>query len=785
MIESTASKVETIFGNRTDMWLVTALVVLVMLGYGATLNFFFTADDLWQVHYAYRIFNGDTDLLWRNFIGNYIQIPGFEFYRPLLGLTFWFDYLLGKTNPFVYHVTSTVLYAIDVVLLFGLVKRLVASFATGNALAVRASAFTTAAMFAVNPLHCEAVTWLSGRADVLSAVFYLVTLNLVHDGINETSVSLKRLALASVTFVLALGAKEIAVGLPIVVFTLAVLKPNSRSLQSSLKTAFKVSLPFLLIAAAYLAFRHTIFGSMFGGYTGSFGLVKAKYASMLWFDPQVWMRIIFPFNGTMLKPLGVYEIALLIQLVIGGLLCAVRVLTLRNFNWRLAAFLALWSITLLVPLATVWGLDPARHNSRLLFFLTMPLSALIPCCLFAWKPNGNGDDLKTSTVSWKVTQFASYILFGTMTALLLCATAIMNQAWRTAGSIVDSIRTQCSALTSKLGKDEKIVVLGIPDDHKGAMVILNGSTLHHLLSPPFCERNVFEQVESFKPFLVGPGDLIDSSRFKKLMRSGTIKGVYAWNEATNELELVPLIDYKKGVQDRFNLSLEQFESVEPGYYANLKLNPPNVDFLMFDLVSNTRNNFTPITLWWNDGAENRSKGMIRLLPAPAKTPVTIGLSDNWRWYASPEIQSLKLDLGRVQADAIRNARVVSANLLMPALEISTPARTTGEYVVKPDSIDISWDADSVKDATSVVLEVTKPNFFFGGSEILPPEQLIAHKQILTQTQGCMRLPKNWFTKEGFYELRIHAFDQQEKPVGEFSQAATIYSSESGSTAYLD
>ena len=780
--ESKDRKFETIFGDRIDLWLVAALVILVLLGYGATLDFFFTADDLWQVHYAYRIFNGDTELFWRNFTGNYIQIPGFEFYRPLLGLTFWLDYVIGKTKPFSYHVTSLLLYTLDVVLLFGFVKRIVAYFVTRNSLAVRATAFGAAAMFATNPLHCEAVTWLSGRADVLSAVFYLVTLNLVLDGLNRT-LNYKRIALACVTFILALAAKEIAIGLPVVLFALAVLKPDSGTpggaSNRTIKTAVRVALPFFIIAICYLVFRNFIFGSMFGGYTGSFGLVKAKYASLLWFDPQVWMRIIFPFNGTILKPLGVYEIALLIQLIAGATLFAIRAVLMRRVQWKLAAFLILWAMTLLIPLISVWGLDPARHNSRLLFFVTMPLSAWLPCCLFAWSSD------TVPRTWWKVTQLVSHALLGTMTVLLLCATAIMNRAWGTAGDIIKSIRTQCSELTTKLRDGEKIVVLGIPDDHKGAMVILNGSTLHHLLSPPFCDGKVFEKVVSFKPFLIGPGDLINSSRLKKLMNSKNIKGVYAWNENSRKLESVSLVNPPAESRERFTISLEQFESVEPGYYANLRLNPLAVDFLVFDLVANTRRGFTPITLWWNEAPENRSKGMIRLLPAPAETPVTIGLSDNWRWYTAPEINSLRFDLGHVPVDAARNVRVVSSDILMPALELTIPPRTTGEYVVKPDAVDINWDATAINSAQSVLLEVTKPNFFFGGSEILSSEQLIAHRTQLSETQGSMRVPKDWFKKEGFYELRIHALDQDGKPVGEFSQAATIYSSESGSTAYLD
>jgi hypothetical protein len=121
---------------------------------------------------------------------------------------------------------------------------------------------------------------------------------------------------------------------------------------------------------------------------------------------------------------------------------------------------------------------------------------------------------------------------------------------------------------------------------------------------------------------------------------------------------------------------------------------------------------------------------------------------------------------------------------MPSLQVTGPARTTGEHVLKPSSIEISWNASKISDASKVVLEITKPNFFFGGSEMIPPEQIIAHKEVL-QIQGSMPLSEKWFQIEGFYELRLHAFNEKGSPVGEFSQIATVYCSSSGSSAYLD
>src|SRR5207244_6680273 len=77
------------------------------------------------------------------------------------------DCQLYGLNAGGHHFISVVLHIIAVLLLFRVLQ-----VTTG---ALWPSAFV-AALFAIHPLHVESVAWVSERKDVLSAVFFMVTL---------------------------------------------------------------------------------------------------------------------------------------------------------------------------------------------------------------------------------------------------------------------------------------------------------------------------------------------------------------------------------------------------------------------------------------------------------------------------------------------------------------------------------------------------------------------------------------------------------------------------------
>src|SRR5262249_16745468 len=108
-----------------------------------------------------------------------------------------------------YHLTNLLLHTANVVLLFLALRRM-----TG---AVWRSA-AVAALFAVHPLHVESVAWVSERKDVLSGLFWMLTL-LAYAWYAERPVW-GRYLLVTASFALGLLAKPMLVTLPCVLLLL-------------------------------------------------------------------------------------------------------------------------------------------------------------------------------------------------------------------------------------------------------------------------------------------------------------------------------------------------------------------------------------------------------------------------------------------------------------------------------------------------------------------------------------------------------------------------------------
>jgi Flp pilus assembly protein TadD len=90
----------------------------------------------------------------------------FGFYRPVQALTYMSDYALWKYRPAGYHLTNILLHVLAALSLFWFVSVLARDERTG---------FLTALLFVVHPVHTEAVTYISGRADPLVLIFLLLS----------------------------------------------------------------------------------------------------------------------------------------------------------------------------------------------------------------------------------------------------------------------------------------------------------------------------------------------------------------------------------------------------------------------------------------------------------------------------------------------------------------------------------------------------------------------------------------------------------------------------------
>ena len=108
-----------------------------------------------------------------------------------------------------HHFTNVLFHTVSVVLLFLLLRQMTGAFWQ--------SAFV-AALFAVHPLHVESVAWVSERKDVLSGVFFMLTLWAYTRYVQARSMG--RYLTVALFFVLGLMSKPMLVTVPCVLLLL-------------------------------------------------------------------------------------------------------------------------------------------------------------------------------------------------------------------------------------------------------------------------------------------------------------------------------------------------------------------------------------------------------------------------------------------------------------------------------------------------------------------------------------------------------------------------------------
>ena len=96
---------------------------------------------------------------------------------PATWITFGADYLLWGMNPRGYHLTNLLLHAAAAVAVYFLSLRLLRATMAGNEQALRLGALAAALFFAIHPLRVESVAWVTERRDVLSGLWFVLTVS--------------------------------------------------------------------------------------------------------------------------------------------------------------------------------------------------------------------------------------------------------------------------------------------------------------------------------------------------------------------------------------------------------------------------------------------------------------------------------------------------------------------------------------------------------------------------------------------------------------------------------
>ncbi len=151
--------------NKTSQIII--ILILGLMAYFNSLGNGFVWDDEILIKNNSRIQNLDT--VFKNaFSHSLFPADSIEqennYYRPLQAVSFAFDYFLWGNSPFGFHLTNLLLHLLNAILVYFLIYYLSGIVILG---------FISALFFVAHPVNIPAVSYISGRADLLAAFFAL------------------------------------------------------------------------------------------------------------------------------------------------------------------------------------------------------------------------------------------------------------------------------------------------------------------------------------------------------------------------------------------------------------------------------------------------------------------------------------------------------------------------------------------------------------------------------------------------------------------------------------
>ncbi len=159
-------------------------------------------------------------------------------YQPLTILSLAINYACGKLNPTGYIAANVMLHLLNVLLVFIFIRKISRSDRIAS---------LSALLFGVHPMHVESVAWVTGRKDVLYALFYLSALaGYVRYLEVKGRERILPYCLVFLFFVLSLLSKSAAVTLPALLFLLDFYLARAFSSRLILE-----KLPFLALSVIF------------------------------------------------------------------------------------------------------------------------------------------------------------------------------------------------------------------------------------------------------------------------------------------------------------------------------------------------------------------------------------------------------------------------------------------------------------------------------------------------------------------------------------------------------
>ncbi len=330
------------------------LALLVLAAYLPSLQGTFLMDDVSVVQLNPRLTEpGGLRRIWFS--------TESEQYQPLVYTTYWIEHRLWGPNPVGFRVVNVLLHIANALLLFVIFRRV---GVLGSVVA--------AMLFALHPLNVESVAWIYERKNVLSGLFFLLTLAalLRHHERNRPACYY----LAIPLFTLALLSKASTVVLPAVLllYWWSARTLNARKLLESL--------PFFVLAGAMAAltvwYESTHTGAAGPEYAAGFA---ERFARAGWIVAFFARKVFAPVNLCFLYPRwSVNPAAVTSYAPHAVILIVLAILIAKRKTWGRPALLGVGTFLIaLFPVMGFFNIYYHQHSLVADHFAYLPLIGLV------------------------------------------------------------------------------------------------------------------------------------------------------------------------------------------------------------------------------------------------------------------------------------------------------------------------------------------------------------------------------------------------------------------------
>ena len=285
-------------------------------------------------------------------------LKGFDkepyYYRPLVTLSYMLNYAQFGPNPLGFKLTNLLMHLITALLVFALARRLIKNDTT---------ALFASLLFALHPAHTESVAWVSGRTDLMAALFGLASFLFF---VKYTEQGKPRhYVLSILLFTAGMLSKEIVMIIPgmFLLYSWLIRKP-----KPTFKRAVLEIVPLIALILCYFVIRREVLGYSLSQHPSQMtfqrGLFPAGYV-VLWY-----LRILFLpgraepvydiLGPAILHPIVAVVSWMAVLVMLGGLAALYR----RSPK---VTFAGLWTLAVILPATNIVPIPNPVPAERLLY----------------------------------------------------------------------------------------------------------------------------------------------------------------------------------------------------------------------------------------------------------------------------------------------------------------------------------------------------------------------------------------------------------------------------------